>query len=118
MDALAETFGQFDLAFIGGPRVALPVEYTGAASTPSAVLPHLERAQSSSQIKEAAKLQELSPQDQQLANLYNPENPLRESYLRTKYQMFVNKHIRYNLASKIIRAKDQLGDLQHVRAKF
>jgi len=60
---------------------------------------------------EAAQSQLLQPEEQQLANLYDHTNPLRESYLRAKYQMFINQNLRQELAVKIKYAREQLEDL-------
>lgn len=72
------------------------------------------RAQSSSQIINASASQKLSPEDQKLANVYRNDNLDRETYLQTKYQMFVNEQIRAQLAEKILNAQDIL---KHVKDK-
>ena len=50
--------------------------------------------------------------------LYDPKNHIRESYLRAKYQMFVNGQMRQTLASKILVVKDKLNELNEVRSQF
>ena len=85
MEALAEHFGEFNLAYVAGAGADPALAYAGAASTELAAIPDLHKAQSSSQIIEAARTQARSAQEQQLADLYDPHNPLRESYLRAKY---------------------------------
>jgi len=118
MEALAEGFGEFDLAYVAGAKADPALAYTGRASTPPAAIPDVHKAQSSSQIVEAARTQARNSQEQQFADLYDPHNPLRESYLRAKYQMFVNKRIRQNLASKLETARSEFEGLQHGATRF
>lgn len=49
------------------------------------------QAMSASEIIDAAQNQDLSPLEAQLATLYDNTNKERASYLRAKYQVFVNR---------------------------
>ena len=59
-------------------------------------------AAASSEISEVAKTQELTADEQKIANTYDPQNSTRDIYLRTKYQMYMNKHLRNHLAIDIM----------------
>jgi hypothetical protein len=56
-------------------------------------MPDPSQASSSMQIIEAARTQGQSAEESQLGQLYDPNNKMRETYLRAKYQMYVNKRI-------------------------
>jgi hypothetical protein len=85
---MAVTFEEFDLSKIPtAAHAAGPVVTNRAVSLED----KLREASSSGEVIEAAGTQNLSPQDQKLADLYDPAHPLRENFLRTKYQMHVNE---------------------------
>lgn len=78
----------------------------------------LNQANSALQIIQAAKTQRLSARDQEYANLYQPDNSIRQIYLRAKYQMYVNQQIRAQLAKRMNMCNAILKEIQEKQTEI
>jgi hypothetical protein len=112
MMELAYGYEDFDLSYIVYSNKIPALQYTGFSGHAD-TLGRLTSAESAAQLEEVAATQELSPEDQTLASLYDPTNPIREQYLRAKYQMFVNKRLREDYAQALLDVKEMLADLNY-----
>ena len=50
--------------------------------------------------------------------MYDNTNPIKEQFMRIKYQMFVNQKLREDFAASLLNAKEQLSDVNHQRERF
>lgn len=50
-----------------------------------------------------------------MANLYDPYNPIREKYLRCKYQVYVNRRMKQEFAESISKSIEALNGLKAKR---
>ena len=88
----------FDINYIIGNTNKETQLYVGSAKMdPSEIC-------SSEDIKEAALSQEIPPIEAKLSSMLEKNNPIRDKYLKTKYQMFQNQKLRQDLAEKILKA--------------
>lgn len=122
MSKLAQEYRPFDIEYITKGHNLIPNnQFKDQTMTPfynDVAKDKLNQPESSMAIKEAAETQETTPFEETANQLFDPQNPVRENYLRAKYQMFVNEKIRTSFAGKILIAKDHLLNLKETREKF
>lgn len=75
-------------------------------------------AESSSEIIKAAQEQKLTPDEARLSLLYDNVSPVRQNYLRAKYQMYLNRQLRMDFAEKVLSTKQALSMLKQEREAF
>jgi len=114
---MASEYREFDMDELASSLHVPEVAYLGTNKLQNEKLQDLAQAKASDEVIQAAGAQALTPQQQRLSLLYDPQNSVREAYLRTKYQMFVNKQVRQELADRILKVKAALKSTkedQHV----
>ena len=104
MVELAQDFKPFDFDLITSGAKALAQEYAPSAPAGAEAAPITGKQE--------------APHATKLGALYDPKNPIRESYLRAKYQMFVNEQIRASFATTILMATQRLQEVQAGRERF
>ena len=125
MVELAQEFAPFDFDVIASGAKALAQQQLASApaGTESAPTSGKQAAQNSKPassllIKAQAQDSTQSPLAAKLAALYDHKNPVRQSYLRAKYQMYVNEQIRASFATTILLASQRLQEVQAGRERF
>jgi len=91
LQRMASEYREFDMDELASSLHVPEVAYLGTNKLQNEKLQDLAQAKASDEVIQAAGAQALTPQQQRLSLLYDPQNSVREAYLRTKYQMFVNK---------------------------
>lgn len=94
LQEMAAEYREFDMEVVRQALSVPGIAHVGTNQVPKTISDDFSQAKSSDQVMEAARTQALTPWQERLARLYDPENGVREAYLRTKYQMFVNQRLR------------------------